>query len=146
MGSRDSVSAYPARFVKGDVRDKECLRSVLGGIDAVVHLAADTRVMDSIADPAFNFDNNVVATFNLLQVSRELGVPQILSASTGGAILGEAPAPVHEEMVARPLSPYGASKLACEGYLSAFAGSYGLHAASLRFSRPRSQFAATAYR
>ena len=66
---------------------------------------------------------------------------RVVAASTGGAILGEAPAPVHEEMVAMPLAPYGASKLAMEGYLSAFSGAYGVQGCALRFSNiygPRS--------
>jgi UDP-glucose 4-epimerase len=61
-------------------------------------------------------------------------VKRIVAASTGGAILGEVPCPVHEDIVPHPLSPYGASKLAMEGYLSAFGGAYGFKWASLRFS------------
>lgn len=128
-------------FVRGDIRDLNILGKALEGVDAVVHLAADTRVMDSIEDPSHNFSVNVVGTFNLLSLMRKKGVPRIVNASTGGAILGEATPPVHEEMVPKPLAPYGASKLAVEGYCSAFAGSYGLKATSLRFSNiygPRS--------
>lgn len=141
LGHRDNIAPFGARFVHGDIRDKETLRGVARGQDAIVHLAADTRVMDSIEDPRFNFENNVGATFNLLEVAREQGVGRVVNASTGGAILGEAPSPVHEEMVARPLAPYGASKLAVEGYLNAFGATYGLKTCSLRFSNiygPRS--------
>ena len=84
---------------------------------------------------------NVIGTFRLLQAALKHGVQRIVNASTGGAILGEATAPVNEEMPARPLSPYGASKLAVEGYMSAFAASYNLSTISLRFSNiygPRS--------
>ena len=107
----------------------------------MVHLAADTRVMDSIEDPTHNFDNNVVGTFNLLNACRELGVSRVVAASTGGAILGEVEPPVHEEMAPMPTSPYGASKLMLEGYLSAYASSYGMRSCALRFSNiygPRS--------
>ncbi|MFN2260194.1 MAG: NAD-dependent epimerase/dehydratase family protein, partial [Parasphingopyxis sp.] len=68
-------------------------------------------------------------------------VNTIVNASTGGAIIGAAEPPVHEGMVPAPLSPYGASKLAVEGYCSAYAASYKMQAASLRFSNvygPRS--------
>ena len=141
LGERKNLAEFPVAFRQGDVRDKEALRSAVPGQDAIVHLAADTRVMDSITDPRFNFENNVVATFNLLEVARENGTPQLINASTGGAILGEAPSPVHEEMVPRPLAPYGASKLAVEGYLNAFGATYGMTTCSLRFSNiygPRS--------
>ncbi len=134
LGSRAAIAGAGAEFVQGDIRDADLLRRALRGVDAVVHLAADTRVIDSIADPARNFDVNVVGTFRLLGLMREAGVPRLVNASTGGAILGEAPPPVHEDMPPRPASPYGAAKAAAEAYCSAFAQSYGLHAVSLRFS------------
>lgn len=141
LGHRDHVAEFGVRFIREDILDLDRLREAMKGQEAVIHLAADTRVMDSIADPAHNFRTNVVGTFNVLIAARECGVSRVLGASTGGAILGEARAPVHEEMVARPMSPYGASKLAAEGYMNAFAASYGMHNASLRFSNiygPRS--------
>ncbi len=120
--------------VKADIRDQITMASVLRGIDTVVHLAADTQVINSIADPIKNFDINVVGTFNLLRLSCNSGVSTFINASTGGAILGEAPSPVHEELAPKPQSPYGASKLATEGYCSAFASIYGMRTVSLRFT------------
>ena len=101
-------------FIQGDIRDTDTVKKALDKTDIVVHLAADTRVMDSIEDPRYNFETNVIATFNLLYLMRELNTPYLVNASTGGAILGDAPSPVDEEMPARPLSPYGAGKLAAE--------------------------------
>ena len=140
-GRLDDVASFCARTIRADIRDSAAVREAVTGVYTVVHLAADTRVMDSIADPARNFDINVAGSFNVLRLAREAGVRSFINASTGGAILGEASAPVHEDLPARPLSPYGASKLAVEGYCSAFAGAYGLRSASLRFSNvygPRS--------
>ena len=134
LGDRNSLDLDKVRFIAGDLRSRDDLRGALEGQDAVVHLAADTRVMDSIEDPANNFDNNVVGTFNLLETCRELGVGRIVAASTGGAILGDVEPPVHEEMAPRPTSPYGASKLMLEGYLSAYSSSYGVSGCALRFS------------
>ncbi len=141
LGRRSDVEPFGIHFVKGDFRDPTLMEPVLKDAHTLVHFAADTRVMDSIADPDRNFEINVVGSYKLLRMAQTAGVRQVINASTGGAILGEAPAPVHEEMPARPLAPYGASKLAVEGYCSAFAGAYGLHCASLRFSNifgPRS--------
>jgi len=141
LGDRRHLDLDRVRFVAGDLRNRDDLRVALAGQDAVVHLAADTRVMDSIEDPGFNFENNVIGTFNLLELSRELGIRRIVAASTGGAILGDVTPPVHEEMAPQPTSPYGASKLMLEGYLSAFSASYGLSGCALRFSNiygPRS--------
>jgi UDP-glucose 4-epimerase len=141
VGKRKDLGDFRGEFVRGDVRDRDALENAVAGMDAVVHLAADTRVIDSIADPAFNFHVNVQGGFNLLESMRAKGVTRLVSASTGGAILGEAVPPVHEDMVARPMSPYGAAKLMMEGYCSAYSGSYGWNTLSLRFSNvygPRS--------
>ena len=141
LGRQEYIAEFDVDFVKGDIRDEATLRLALDGVDAVVHLAADTRVMDSITNPTLNFQTNVVGTFKLLMMMRELDITRIVNASTGGAILGEATPPIDENMVAQPLAPYGASKLAVEGYLSAFAGAYGFRTSSLRFSNvygPRS--------
>lgn len=140
-GRRGHLPRFNGEFVRGDLRDREAVLAAVEGVDAVVHLAADTRVMDSIADPAFNFSVNVEGGFHLLEAMRTHGVDSLLNASTGGAIIGEATPPVHEEMVARPVSPYGAAKLMMEGYCSAYAASYGWRTLSLRFSNvygPRS--------
>lgn len=134
QGQRTALAGFDLRFIAGDIRDPQALDQAVAGQDCVVHLAADTRVMDSITDPSHNFDTNVAGSFALLQACRRHGVNRVVAASTGGAILGEAPPPVHEGMVAQPLSPYGASKLAMEGYLSAFTGAYGLSTCALRFS------------
>jgi UDP-glucose 4-epimerase len=141
LGKREFISDLRHEFVEGDIRDKALVRRVVENVDAVIHLAADTRVIPSIANPAFNMDVNVQGSFNILEAMREAGVSRLVNASTGGAIMGEVEPPVHEEMTPRPASPYGASKLAVEGYCSAFAASYGMSCVSLRFSNvygPRS--------
>ncbi|TYL51605.1 NAD-dependent epimerase/dehydratase family protein [Nocardioides sp. BGMRC 2183] len=134
LGDRVHLDLDEVRFLPGDLRDPAVVAEAVGGQDVVVHLAADTRVMDSIENPAHNFENNVLGTFNLLQAARAAGVRRIVAASTGGAILGDVQPPVHEAMAPQPTSPYGASKLMLEGYLSAFSSSYGLSGCALRFS------------
>lgn len=134
QGNRDAIASWDVEFVKGDIRDEDLMRRSLRNVDTVVHLAAAASVIDSIADPVKTFDVNVTGTFRLLNLMREAGVPRLVNASTGGAILGEAPPPVHEEMVPRPASPYGAAKASAEAWCFAFATSYGLHSVSLRFT------------
>ncbi|MCW5733918.1 MAG: NAD-dependent epimerase/dehydratase family protein [Enhydrobacter sp.] len=140
MGTSDDLPAQ-VRFSRGDVRDFSAVARAVSGCDTVVHLAAATGVVDSIANPALSFDINARGSFNVLLAARDAGVKRVVLASTGGAILGDVPPPVHEGMVPNPQSPYGASKLAAEGYAHAFAGSYGLRVTALRFSNvygPRS--------
>lgn len=134
LGRREYVEPFGVEVLVGDVRDPEAVVKAVEGADVVIHLAAHTRVIDSISDPRLNFETNATGTLNVLQASRDAGVQSFIFASTGGAILGEQQPPVHEEMVPRPISPYGASKLAGEGYCSAFYGSFGLRTVALRFS------------
>lgn len=141
LGDRKHLDLRQVRFIAGDLRNRDDLRAALEGQDVVVHLAADTRVIESIADPAHNFESNVIGSFNLLELCRELGVNRIIAASTGGAILGDVDPPVHEQIAPQPTSPYGASKLMLEGYLSAYASSFSMSGCALRFSNiygPRS--------
>lgn len=128
-------------FRRADFTDREAMATSLAKVDAVVHLAALSGVIDSIADPRPSFAVNVMGTFQLLELARNAGVRRIVNASTGGALLGEVIPPIDESMAPSPLSPYGASKLAVEGYCSAFSGAYGLSCVTLRFSNiygPRS--------
>ena len=141
VGRREYLKPYDVDFIEGDIRDRELAGRAMKNAFAVVHLAADTRVIESIENPTKNFDTNVIGTFELLQIARKAQVERFVFASTGGAIIGPAVPPVHEGMVPRPVSPYGASKLAGEAYLSAYYGAYGLKTVALRFSNvygPRS--------
>jgi UDP-glucose 4-epimerase len=134
------VTGDPARLdpdvelVEGDVRDPDALARAVRGADAVVHLAAAGSVAESVADPLPNFEVNARGTLYTLQAAADAGVERFVFASTGGALIGDAPPPVDETSVPRPISPYGASKLAGEGYCHAFRGSYGLNTMALRFA------------
>ncbi len=127
-------------LIEGDITEQNTVNNFVKGTDTIIHLAAHTRVIDSIHDPDINFNSNVIGSFYLLEAMRQNKVNTLINASTGGAILGEAAPPINEEMPARPSSPYGASKLAIEGYCWAYAQSYGLNATSLRFSNLYGRF------
>lgn len=127
-------------LVVGDIRDGELAGRVCEGMDAVVHLAANTGVMPSIEDPMSDCQTNVIGTVNFLEGARQNGLKRFVLASSG-APLGEQDPPIHEEMVPRPISPYGASKLCGEAYCSAYYGSFDLDTVALRFGNvygPRS--------
>ena len=127
-------------LVVGDVRDEPLASLACQGIDCVIHLAANTGVIPSIEDPKADCTSNVIGTLNYLDASRKNSVKRFVFASSG-APLGEQKPPIHEEMVAHPISPYGASKLAGEAYCSAYYGSFGLETVALRFGNvygPRS--------
>jgi len=139
-GQRSESGQTGIELVVGDVRDAELTIKVCRGIDAVVHLAASTGVIPSVEDPRSDCTANIIGTFNYLETARLNKIKRFVFASSG-APLGEQQPPIHEEMVPRPISPYGASKLCGEAYCSAYHRSFGLDTVALRFGNvygPRS--------
>jgi UDP-glucose 4-epimerase len=117
----------------GDVGDPAVLKEVLRDIDAVVHLASETGVAPSVENPVRDFEGNAMTTFRVIEGCRQMQVKRFIFASSGAAV-GDVTPPIHENIVARPLSPYGAGKLVGEAYCQAYAGSFGLKTVALRFS------------
>jgi UDP-glucose 4-epimerase len=101
--------------------------------DAVIHLAAEGGVIDSINNPGGSFHTNVIGTYHTLELAKEYGVEKVLVASTAGALLGNR-RDVNEHCCPHPISPYGASKEAAEAYCAAFARSLGMNVNILRFA------------
>jgi UDP-glucose 4-epimerase len=130
---RDSKQIGKIEFVEGDVLDYEVVESSMHGSEAVIHLAAHPGVVESIDNPEKCFAVNSIGTFNTLEAARNNGVCTFIFASSNAAV-GEQTPPIHEEMVPRPLSPYGAGKLHGEALCAAYFRSYGLKAIALRFS------------
>ncbi|NNM30693.1 MAG: NAD-dependent epimerase/dehydratase family protein [Akkermansiaceae bacterium] len=116
----------------GDILDADTVMQAAAGADVVVHLAANAGVGPSVEDPRADCRTNVLGLLNVLEAARSAGAQRFVFASSG-APLGECEPPIHEEMAARPASPYGAGKLAGEGYCSAYFHSYGLETVALRF-------------
>ncbi len=130
-----TTSQDPAEldFIQGDVRDRTLVEECMRGIEAVVHLAAQSGVIGSVGDPDHDCSVNVPGTFNVLEAARRAGVRSVVFASSSAA-MGQKDPPVTQEGSSRPLSPYGASKLAGEGYCSAYSGSCGINTVALRFA------------
>lgn len=120
-------------LVIGDVTDKKLMEAVAKDIDIIVHLAANTKVDFSVDQPLVDFKTNVVGTINCLEAARAAGVKRFIFASSVAA-LGEGDLPISEACVPQPTSPYGASKLAGEGYCSAYFRAFGLETVVLRFA------------
>ena len=118
--------------IVADIRASDIAVVAAKGADVVVHLAANTGVIPSIEDPLLDRTVNVDGTFNYLDAARHRNVQRFVFASSG-AVLGPQTPPLHENLPSRPISPYGASKLAGEAYCSAYYGAYGLKTVALRF-------------
>lgn len=126
--------ASPHTLIEADIRDDTAIEKAVSGADAIVHLAARGSVVESVASPAENFSVNVAGTFSVLDAARRAGVRRMIFSSTGGALIGNAVPPVSESSLPRPISPYGASKLAGEAYCCAFASAYDMSVTALRFA------------
>ena len=130
---KDIPNEARASLIIGDIRDKDLAIAAGSDADVIVHLAASTGVLPSIENPGFDCDVNVIGTLNYLESARHNSCKAFVLASSG-APLGEQLPPIHEDMVPKPISPYGASKLSGEAYCSAFHGSFGIRAMAFRFS------------
>lgn len=134
-GRREQVPAE-AILHEVDVRDGETLAAIVRRVRpaTVFHLAAQADVRRALENPAHDADVNVLGTIAVLEAAREAGA-RVVFASTGGAGYGEyegLPVPTPETAEPRPLSPYGMSKLAGEGYCGLYGRLYGLETVSLR--------------
>lgn len=134
-GSKKNVPK-DSEFLVLDVRSGEAGRLLAERkVEILVHHAAQMDVRRSVADPVFDADVNVLGLLNLLEAARGGSLRQVIFASTGGAIYGEQEAfPADETHPARPVSPYGVAKLACERYLYFYHSEYGLDATCLRYA------------
>ncbi|MES0488512.1 MAG: NAD-dependent epimerase/dehydratase family protein [Leptospirales bacterium] len=116
----------------GDIRDIFECKTAATGVDVIVHLAANTGVGPSVENPVFDMECNVNGTLNMLEAAREKSIAQFVFASSGAPV-GEVEPPIHEEIAPHPVSPYGASKLAGEGYCSAYFQTFEVRTVALRF-------------
>jgi UDP-glucose 4-epimerase len=137
-GRRDFVEAAQKkerfRLVEGDVLDAARLDAALAGHDVVFHFAANADVRDGLKHPRRDLEQNTIATSNVLEAMRAHGVSRIAFSSTG-SIYGEPEVFPTPETCPFPVqtSLYGASKLAGEGLISAYANGYGFDAYVFRF-------------
>ena len=133
-GSRANLNAH-ARFVEGDLGNAHTLDQLFAEpIDQVNHHAAQIDVRKSVADPAADAEQNIVASLRLFAKAAEHRVKKIIFASSGGAAYGEPQVvPQNEEHPFAPLSPYGIAKLSVEYYLRFFSDVHGISTAALRY-------------
>lgn len=155
-GHLEYLEGLPINFLHGDILDTEALDRALAGQDGVVHLAAQTSVAESVRDPRRDCEVNILGMLNLLESCRRemerrakgqqgkvgnLPGPRVVFASSNAPLGRQAP-PATEEKAPLPMSPYGASKLAGEGYNLAYHGSWGLQTLVLRFGNVYGPFSA----
>jgi len=121
------------KFVRGDIRDRELLERIMRDVDGVIHLAAIVSVDEATEFPELAFDVNAVGTLNLLECARKHDVERFVYASSAAVYGDPSEIPVKETTPTKPMNPYGASKLAGEALVTAYATTYELSTISLRY-------------
>src|SRR5208282_4977549 len=122
------------KLIEGDCLDLYALIRAMAECDFVFHLAANADVRFGLDHPHKDFQQNAVATFNVLEAMRDNGIKRIAFSSTG-SVYGEAeifPTPENHPFPVQT-SLYAASKLACEGFIHAYCEGYGFEGYIFRF-------------
>ena len=124
-----------AEFVEGDLVDRQSVEQTLAKQrpDAVMHFAANALVGESMQDPSKYFRNNIANGLNLLDAIISAGVEKIIFSSTCAIFGPPERVPIDETTPARPINPYGESKLAFEKILRWYGEIHGLKFVSLRY-------------
>ncbi|MEU8174850.1 NAD-dependent epimerase/dehydratase family protein [Microbispora hainanensis] len=131
-GSAANLADVGADLVVGSILDRDLLAELVPDATHVIHLAARPSVPRSVKDPLASHAVNATGTLHVLEACRATRPHVILASSS--SVYGDGDATCkHEELPTRPLSPYGASKLATEAYALAYAASYGLQVLPFRF-------------
>ena len=132
-GFESNLNGQSTELVVGDILDTRILTDVLGGADAVVHLAARPSVPRSLQDPQASHLVNATGTLQVLDAARRANNPLVIVASSS-SVYGANPAlPKHEGLTAMPMSPYAVSKLAAESYSLAYQHCFGVPVLPFRF-------------
>lgn len=121
------------RFVRTDIRNPKEVLDALAGVDGVFHLSSRS-FPQSLQDPRSDFEVGPFGTFNILEAARAHQIKKVIFTSSF-LVYGECKNfPVTEDILARPISPYGASKLSSEVYCHTYSHLYGVPSAVVRFS------------
>lgn len=134
-GKRENLTEIVDRvtLVEGDIRDRNTVNAAIRGCVAVFHQGALGSVPRSINNPVSCHDVNVNGTLNILEAARVMGVKRIVFAASSSAYGNQPQSPKQENMPVMPISPYAASKVACEAYMQAYSEVYGMETVSLRY-------------
>jgi len=128
------LDSCKVRFIQRDLL-REGWQEAIEGADRLFHLAADPDVRQSALTPDPTIQNNIIATYRVLEAMRKSEVPELVFTSTS-TVYGDASViPTPESYTPlEPISVYGASKLACESLISSYSHSFGIRSWNFRFA------------
>ncbi|PIR60151.1 MAG: UDP-glucose 4-epimerase [Candidatus Pacebacteria bacterium CG10_big_fil_rev_8_21_14_0_10_44_54] len=125
-----------AKLVTVDVTDRAEVQKIIAQVqpEMINHHAAHIQVGNSVKQPQFDAENNILGLLNIMEAARQIPIKKMIMASTGGAMYGNKPTPFTEEMREDPLSPYGVSKRSGELYLNYYYEQYAIPYVVLRYA------------
>lgn len=132
-GHREAVKWGP--MVSADVRNQAAVSEAIRGhgIRTVMHFAASAYVGESVARPAFYYDNNAGGMISLINACLETGVDRLVFSSSCATYGSPSEGPIREDTPQAPINPYGRSKLMCEEMLRDCSAAHGLRFTALRY-------------
>jgi UDP-glucose 4-epimerase len=139
-GSEENISQWKDHsdfnFIKGDCLNPRDIRKAIEGCTVVFHLAANPNVRAGQTDVRIDLDQNFIATYNILEEMHNSETAKIIVFASSSTVYGETTIiPTPEASGAfKPISLYGASKLACEAYISAYCHMFDLKGIIYRFA------------
>ena len=132
-GNRSAVKWGP--FIEGDIRDQNTLSEVILKYYpmAIMHFAALIQVAESVKNPSLFYNNNVYGSFCLLETARQHNIKNMIFSSTAAVYGLPNISPISEDVIKKPINPYGQTKLMMEQMIYDYSKAYGLNYAVLRY-------------
>lgn len=133
-GQKENINPK-AKFYLNDIRDEEVQNIIKKERpDYIFHTAAQMSVPFSVENPKFDLDVNGNGTLNLIKAAMEIDLKKFIFSSTGGVIYGQMEVlPTKEDVILKPLCPYGITKLLCENYLHFYNHEFNFNYVALRY-------------
>jgi len=139
-GSRENISSWIGHpnftFTRGDCLNRQNVRKAVKNRELIFHLAANPEVRVGVANTKIDFEQNIVATYNVLEEMRQSETAKTILFTSTSTVYGEAKIlPTPEDYgPLEPISLYGASKLACEALISAYCHTFDMRGVIYRFA------------
>lgn len=130
-GKKENINAK-AEFHQVDICDFNTMNLYFKGIDYVFHLAALPRVLISIEDPIGTSKANIMGTINVFEAAKQNNVKRVISTSSSSVYGNQDKLPLKEDMLPKPINPYGLQKWVGERFAKLYSETYGIPVISLR--------------
>ena len=137
---KDNINYFKHKIVNYDVSKGKNLNLILKKFDVVINLAGQTGVLESLNNPSYSIENNIVSFSNIVDALQNSKCKVLINASTGGAIYGESKKNCEENHPKNPKSIYGLTKKFNEDYTSILTDKLKFNIIHLRFANVFGEF------